>query len=160
MANFNRVILVGNLTRDPEIRYTPSGTAVTQFGLAINRRWRSQEGDNREEVCFIDITAWGRTGEIISEYKSKGDPILIEGHLRMDSWQGQDGQKRTKHLVVVDNFQFLNRGRGDGQQGQPSNFGQRQERPSPAQSEQPPAAPEPSGDTSENDAFGGDDIPF
>ena len=152
MANFNRIILVGNITRDPEIRYTPNGTAVTHFGLAVNRTWRSQDGDNREEVCFIDITAWGRTGEIISEYKSKGDPILIEGRLRMESWQGQDGQKRTKHVVVVDNFQFLNRStRGEGPPSQPT-----QDRPAQAPAPQQPK--ETAGGS--DDAFGGDDIPF
>jgi len=157
MANFNRVILVGNLTRDPEIRYTPNGTAVAQFGLAVNRAWRSQDGDSREEVCFVDITAWGRQGEIISQYKSKGDPILIEGRLKMESWQGQDGQKRTKHVVVVENFQFLDRaGRREGPPGQAR----------PAQDRSAPApAPEAAGQENPDnaggdDAFGGDDIPF
>jgi single-strand DNA-binding protein len=156
MANYNRVILVGNLTRDPEIRYTPSGTAVTQFGLAVNRTWRSQEGDNREEVCYIDITAWGRVGEIISEYKSKGDPILIEGRLQMESWQAQDGQKRTKHVVVVENFQFLDRG---GRREGPPLEQPRQARPAPAPApqQQPKPQDEPQGG---DDAFGGDDVPF
>jgi len=157
MANFNRVILVGNITRDPEIRYTPNGTAVTHFGLAVNRTWRSQDGDNREEVCFIDVTAWGRQGEVISEHMSKGEPILVEGRLRMNTWQGQDGQKRTKHEVVVENFQFLGRGsRRDAPPGQA--------RPAQARSATPPA-PAPEGQeepdtTGANDAFGGDDIPF
>lgn len=165
MANFNRVILVGNLTRDPEIRYTPSGTAITHFGLAVNRTWRSQEGDSREEVCFIDITAWGRVGEIISEYRSKGDPILIEGRLRMESWQGQDGQKRTKHVVVVENFQFLNRGaRGEGdargEGGAPAE-GPPPGRPRQNRSEPPPQEPQQEGNAQGGDGdFGGDDIPF
>jgi len=156
MANFNKVILVGNLTRDPEIRYTPSGTAVAHFGLAVNRRWRSQDGDDREEVCFIDITAWARQGEVISEYKSKGDPILIEGHLKMESWQDQSGQKRTKHVVVVDSFQFLDRvGRTQSQPGaQP---GPRASAPPPGPGE-PPEPEKPGG--SADEAFGTDDIPF
>ena len=159
MANFNRVILVGNLTRDPEIRYTPSGTAVADFGLAVNRRWRSQDGDDREEVCFVDITAWGRQGEVISEHLSKGDPVLIEGRLRMDTWQGQDGQKRTKHKVVVENFQFLGRrSAGEGSSGRPIPArGGPKAAPPPGPGE-PPEPEKPGG--SADEAFGTDDIPF
>lgn len=167
MANFNRVILVGNITRDPEIRYTPSGTAVAQFGLAVNRTWRSQDGESREEVCFIDITAWARQGEVISEHLSKGDPILIEGRLKMESWQGQDGQKRTKHIVVVENFQFL--GRAGRREGPPGQARPAQNRSAPARLPEASGgqapAPEPAGQNEPDnaggdDAFGGDDIPF
>jgi len=156
MANYNKVILVGNLTRDPEVRYTPSGTAVAHFGLAVNRTWRSAEGENREEVLFIDITAFGRRGEIISEYCHKGDPILIEGRLQMESWQGQDGQRRTKHVVVVDQSQFLGR-RGDrGESGPPPQRQSAQPRPNRQAPQEPPPPAEPP----EEDSFGGDDIPF
>jgi single-strand DNA-binding protein len=152
MANYNKVILVGNLTRDPEVRYTPNGAAVMHCGIAVNRSWRSQDGEDRQDTCFIDLTAWGRRGEIISEYKSKGDPILIEGRLRMESWQGQDGQKRTKHVVVVENFQFLDRGgRAERPPRQPPG-GQPQQAPPPPEEEPQSGAPD--------DAFGGDDIPF
>lgn len=107
MSSFNRVILMGNLTRDPQLKYLPSGTAVCEFGLAVNRRYRDREGNQKEEVCFIDVTAFEKRGETINQYMSKGQPILIEGRLKLDTWTGQDGQKRSKHSVVVDNFQFV-----------------------------------------------------
>ncbi len=107
MANFNRVILMGNLTRDPQLRYLPSNMAVCDFGLAVNRRWRDKDGNQKEEVCFIDVSAFGRQGETINQYMTKGKPILIEGRLRLDSWTGQDGQKRSRHTVVVENFTFV-----------------------------------------------------
>ena len=174
MANFNKVILVGNLTKDPQVRYTPGGTAIAEFGLAVNRQWKTPEGESKEEVCFIDVNAWGRIGEVISEYKSKGDPILIEGRLQMQSWQGQDGQKRTKHIVVVEGFQFLNRRQGAGGGG-PDQGGNRPPRQQQEQQGQPGPAPgpeqqaPPAGGNQGNqggqagapaDSFGGDDIPF
>ena len=112
MANFNRVILMGNLTRDPELKYLPSNTAVCEFGLAVSRRYRDRDGNQKEEVCFVDLTAFGKVGEIINQYMSKGRPILIEGRLKFDTWTGQDGQKRSKHTVVLDNFTFVG-SRGD-----------------------------------------------
>ena len=157
MANFNKVILVGNLTRDPQMRYTASGMAVCDFGLAVNRRWKSQDGEAKEEVCFIDVSAWGRTGELIAEYKKKGEQILIEGRLQMQTWQGQDGQKRTKHAVVAESFEFLGARREGGPdqgQGRPPRPAQPaqgggQQAPGPAQSGEQPA-----------DSLGGDEIPF
>ena len=116
MASFNKVILMGNLTRDPQLRYLPSNMAVCEFGLAVNRRWRDKDGNQKEEVCFVDVTAWGRQGETINQYVTKGRSILIEGHLKFDSWTGQDGQKRSKLSVVVDNFQFVG---ARGEQGAP-----------------------------------------
>jgi single-strand DNA-binding protein len=111
MASFNRVILVGNLTRDPELRYIPSGTAVTDIGLAVNDRIK--RGDQWvDEATFIDITLWGRTAEIVNEYCSKGSPILIEGRLKLDRWE-KEGQKHSKLKVVGDRIQLLG-GRGDG----------------------------------------------
>lgn len=112
MANYNKVILLGNMTRDPQLKYLPSNMAVCEFGLAVNRRWRDKDGNQKEEVCFVDVSAFGRQGETINQYMTKGRPILIEGHLRFDSWTGQDGQKRSKLTVVVENFQFVG-ARGD-----------------------------------------------
>ncbi len=107
MANFNRVILAGNLTRDPQLRYLPNNTAVCEFGLAINRRWRDQDGNQRDDTCFVDVAAFGRQGETINQYMTKGRPILVEGRLKFDSWQAQDGSKRSRLSVVAENFQFL-----------------------------------------------------
>lgn len=113
MASFNRVILVGNLTRDPELRYIPSGTAVSEIGLAVNDRVK--KGDQWvDETTFVDVTLWGRTAEVANEYLSKGSNILIEGRLKLDSWE-KDGQKRSKLRVVADKMQMLgSRGEGGG----------------------------------------------
>jgi len=116
MASFNKVILIGNLTRDPELRYTPNGTSLCEFGMAINRNWTTREGEKREETCFVDVTMWGRRGEVISEYLSKGDPIFVEGRLKFDTWETSDG-RRSKLTVVAENFEFLGGGRGGGSGG-------------------------------------------
>jgi single-strand DNA-binding protein len=107
MANFNKVLLIGNLTRDPQLSYTPNQTAVADFGLAVNRRWKGQDGENREETCFVDCQAFGRLAENINKYLSKGRPLFVEGRLTFNSWTAQDGTKRSKHRVTVENFQFL-----------------------------------------------------
>ncbi|MHC4758305.1 MAG: single-stranded DNA-binding protein [Planctomycetota bacterium] len=107
MANFNKVLLMGNLTREPQLTYLPSQTAVVDFGLATNRKWKSQDGSQREETCFIDCRAFGRTAENINKYLSKGRPVFLEGRLTFDSWTAQDGTKRSRHRVTVENFQFL-----------------------------------------------------
>lgn len=107
MANFNKVMLMGNLTRDPQLSYLPSQTAVVDFGLAVNRRWTGKDGQDRNEVCFVDCRAFGRQAENINKYLSKGRAIFIEGRLTFDSWTAQDGSKRSKHRVTVENFQFL-----------------------------------------------------
>ncbi len=118
MASFNRVILVGNLTRDPELRYLASGMAVTDIGLAVNDRRKNATGEWVEETTFVDVTLWGRTAEVISEYATKGSPILIEGRLKLDSWETQDGQKRSKLKVVGERMQLLGaRGQGGGEGG-------------------------------------------
>lgn len=114
MANFNKVILAGNLTRDPQLSTLPSNTSVCEFGMAINRKWRSQSGEMREETCFVDLRAFGRTGETINKYMAKGRPILVEGRLRYDQWEGKDGNKKSRLTVVVDNFQFIDSGGGRG----------------------------------------------
>jgi single-strand DNA-binding protein len=107
MANFNKVLLMGNLTRDPQLSYLPSQTAVVEFGLAVNRRWKGQDGENREETCFVDCRAFGRLAENINKYLTKGRPLFVEGRLTFDSWTAQDGSKRSKHRVTVEKFQFL-----------------------------------------------------
>ena len=107
MANLNKIFLMGNLTRDPQLSYLPSQTAVVEFGLAVNRRWRSKEGENREETMFVDCRAFGRQAENINKYLSKGRPLFLEGRLTFDSWTAQDGTKRSKHRVTVESFQFL-----------------------------------------------------
>ena len=107
MAGFNKILLMGNLTRDPQLSYTPNQTAVVDFGLATNRRWTGQDGSQREETCFVDCRAFGRLAENLNKYTSKGKPIFIEGRLTFDTWTAQDGSKRSKHRVTVENFQFL-----------------------------------------------------
>ncbi len=116
MANFNKVILAGNLTRDPELRYTPKGTAVAKIGMAINRNWKSETGEMKEEVTFVDIEAWGRQAEVIGQYLKKGRPVLIEGRLRLDTWEDKNThQKMSKLKVVLEAFSFLDsRGEGSG----------------------------------------------
>src|SRR6187401_2684541 len=108
MANFNKVILIGNLTRDPELRYTPKGTAIAKIGLAINRTWKNEAGETKEEVTFVDVDAFGRTAEVIGQYLKKGRPILIEGRLKLDTWEDkQTNQKKSKLGVVAESFQFM-----------------------------------------------------
>ncbi len=119
MANFNKVYLMGNLTRDPEMRVTPKGTAICQFGLAISRSWKDESGQTREETAFVDIEAWGKQGEVISKYCTKGRPLFVEGRLKFDQWEDKtSGQKRSKLKVVLENFQFIG-SRGDGAPGGP-----------------------------------------
>ncbi len=113
-ASYNRVILLGNLTRDPEIRYTPSGTAVTDVGLAVNDRRKNSEGQWVDETTYVDVTLWGRTAEVAGEYLSKGSPVLIEGRLKLDSWETGDGQKRNKLRVVCERMQMVGARGGAG----------------------------------------------
>ena len=107
MAKLNKVFLIGNLTRDPELRYTPSGTAIASFGIAINRNWTGPDGEKKEEVCYVDINMFGRRAEVINEYFSKGNPIFIEGRLQFQQWETKDGQKRSTLRVVAEDFQFI-----------------------------------------------------
>jgi len=107
MANFNKIFLMGNLTRDPQLSYLPSETPVVDFGLAVNRRWTGKDGTKKEDTCFVDCRAFGRQAENINKYLSKGRPLFVEGRLSFDSWTAQDGSKRSKHRVTVENFQFL-----------------------------------------------------
>ncbi|MCF8720858.1 single-stranded DNA-binding protein [Nitrospina gracilis] len=119
MASVNKVFLLGNLTRDPELRYTPSGAGVASFGLAVNRRYKVGN-ENKEEVCFVDITVWGKQGENCVEYLSKGSQVMIEGRLQFRSWETDDGQKRNKLDVVASNVQFLGKPGGGGGRGMDS----------------------------------------
>ena len=107
MANLNKVLLIGNLTRDPDLRYIPSGAAVANFGLAINRTYTNSTGEKVEDVCFVDVVAWSRLAEVCGEYLTKGRPVFIEGRLQMDSWEQEDGKKRSKLKVIAQNIQFL-----------------------------------------------------
>jgi single-strand DNA-binding protein len=114
MASFNKILLMGNLTRDPQLSYTPSQTAVVDFGLATNRKWTDKDGSQRDETCFVDCRAFGRMAENINKFFKKGRPIFVEGRLSFDQWTGQDGVKRSKHRVTVENFTFLPGGGGPG----------------------------------------------
>ena len=135
MANFNKVILFGRLTRDPQLSYTPSQTAIVEFGLAINRNWTGKDGQKKEETCFVNCKSFGKQAETINKYLTKGRPVFIEGRLSFSSWEAQDGSKRSKLEVVVENFQFISSGGGGGAK----------------QAAQAPAA---------DNAPGDDDIPF
>ncbi|NJK90712.1 MAG: single-stranded DNA-binding protein [Blastochloris sp.] len=114
MASLNRVFLIGNLTRDPEIRHTPKGTAVGDLALAINMVYRTPEGGEKEEVCYVDVVVWGRQAETCKDYLSKGSPIFVEGRLQLDQWESQQGEKRSRLRVRADRVQFLGRGSGSG----------------------------------------------
>ena len=115
MASFNKVILMGNLTRDPELRYTPKGTAIARIGLAVNRVWKTESGENKEEVTFVDCDAYGKTGETIGQYLKKGSPVLVEGRLRLHTWEDKNTkQKQSKLRVDVENFKFVGPANRDG----------------------------------------------
>jgi single-strand DNA-binding protein len=152
MANFNKVILAGNLTRDPELRYTPNGKAIAKFGLAINRNWTTDTGEKKEEVTFVDIDSFGRQAEVISQYLKKGRPVLVEGRLKLDQWDDkQSGQKRSRLGVVLESFSFLDSGRGgDGGGGEAP-------RPRPASAPAAAAAP---ASADEPPVPSEDDVPF
>ncbi len=154
MANLNKVMLIGRLTRDPETRALPSGNSVVQFGLAVNRVYNNrQSGEKVEETAFIDCEAWGRTGETIARYMKKGRQLFVEGRLKFDSWE-RDGQRRSKLSVVAENFQFIDsQGGGEGGGGGYGG-GQRQQQPQRGQGAPVAAQPTP------QDDYADDDIPF
>ena len=152
MANLNRVLLIGNLTRDPEIRYTPKGTPVTEIGVAVNRVYSGEDGEKKEETTFVDVTLWARQAEIAGQYLKKGRPVFIEGRLQLDSWDDkQTGQKRSRLRVVAENLQLLG-SRLEGE-GSASTSAPRRT-PSPSA---PPARPEPRDPDLDAEP---DDIPF
>jgi single-strand DNA-binding protein len=156
MASYNRVILIGNLTRDPELRYTPKGTAIARIGMAMNRSWKSDSGEARDETTFVDVDAFGRQAEVIAQYMRKGRPLMIEGRLRLDSWDDKNsGQKRNQLRVVLEQFTFLDSGgqRGDGGSDPFQSA-------APTSSSPKPQASSP--DTGSSEPFAGDDddVPF
>jgi single-strand DNA-binding protein len=172
MASYNKVILMGNLTRDPQLKYLPSQTAVAEFGIAMNRKFRTATGEDREEVTFVDCAAFGKTGELINQYFQKGKPIFIEGRIKYDSWEDkQGGGKRSKISVVIENFQFVGGrdGGAPGGGGPPSEGGEapRQSRPPagrPPQggrpSQPPPQSTPAEAPYGEEQHYKEDDIPF
>ena len=149
MASFNKVIIAGNLTRDPELRYTPKGTAVAKIGLAVNRTWLGEDGQKKEEVNFIDVEAWGRQAEVIGQYMKKGRPLLVEGRLKLDTWEDKNTkQKQSKLKVVLESFSFIDSNRGDTEQAGRSAPASRPAAAAPAEpvaGDEPPAS---------------DDVPF
>jgi single-strand DNA-binding protein len=157
MASFNKVILMGNLTRDPELRYTPKGTAIAKVGLAVNRVWTNEAGEKKEEVTFVDVDVFGRTAENVGQYMRKGRPILVEGRLKLDQWEDkQTGQKKSKLGVVAETVQFLGSPTGStGEAGAPA--AARPARPAAAAN---PAAPVVEAPEAEAPPEGGDDVPF
>lgn len=153
MASFNKVILMGNLTRDPELRYTPKGTAVAKMGLAVNRVWRTESGEQKEEVTFVDVDVFGRTAENVGQYMRKGSPILVEGRLRLDQWDDkQTGQKRSKLAVTAESVQFLSGGNRGAEGAAPASASA----PRPKTAATPPPAAEGDADALPPD----DDVPF
>jgi single-strand DNA-binding protein len=155
MANLNRVLLIGNLTRDPEVRYTPKGTAVTEIGLAVNRIYSGEDGEKKEETTFVDVTLWARQAEIAGQYLRKGRPVFIEGRLQLDTWDDkQTGQKRSRLRVVAENLQLLG-SRPEGE-GSSSTFTPRRS-PNPSAPAPPPRAAEPRDPDLDAEP---DDIPF
>ena len=155
MASYNKVILMGNLTRDPELRYTAKGTAIARLGLAVNRSWRTETGELKEEVTFIDIDAFGKQAETIGQYLKKGSPIFIDGRLKLDTWEDkQTNQKQSKLRVVLEAFKFL-----DSRSSREGGEAPRAARPSPppASAAQPPA---PAGEGTEEMPGEDDDVPF
>ena len=167
MPNLNKVMLMGNLTRDPEIKYTPKGTAIANFGIAINRVFTPEGGEKREEVTFIDLEAWGRTAEVIGEYFKKGKPIFIEGRLKLDSWDDKTtGKKMSKLRVVVESFEFLGSreggGGGGGGEGGGDSGGSSHSAPArssaPPQRRPPTSPPRPPADPDLD--VQADDVPF
>jgi single-strand DNA-binding protein len=154
MANLNRVLLIGNLTRDPELRYTPKGTAVTEIGLAINRIYSGEDGEKKEETTFVDVTLWARQAEVASQYLKKGRPVFIEGRLQLDTWDDkQTGQKRSRLRVVAENLQLL----GSRPEGESSSAPSSYPRRTSSASTPPPARPEPRDPDLDAEP---DDIPF
>ncbi len=160
MPNLNKVMLMGNLTRDPELRYTPNNTPVANIGLAVNRKWRNQNSEMQEETTFVDCEAWGRTAEVINQYLRKGRPLYVEGRLKLDQWQDKEGNNRSKLKVVVESFEFIDSrgGEGGGGGGGDYNRGSSSGGGGPSGGGRSQQAPPP------NDAphqpVGDDDIPF
>ena len=166
MANYNKVILMGNLTRDPEMRVTTGGLSICKLGLAVNRVYSTKEGERREETTFVDIDAFGKQAEVISKYMRKGRPLMVEGRLKLDQWES-DGQKRSKLAVVLESFQFIDGregGEGGGNSGNSGSGSSGYERSSPPQRESSDAATgtagKSTGDFSNDNDTLDEDVPF
>lgn len=145
MPNLNRVLLMGNLTRDPELRYLPSNMPVVNLGIATNRRWRNQQGEQQEETTFVDCEAFGRTAEVINQYLRKGRPLFVEGRLRLDQWQDREGQNRSKLKVIVENFEFVDSRNSPDESPRPQGAGS-----GPSGYAYPSPSPAPGGDPGTN----------
>jgi single-strand DNA-binding protein len=159
MANFNKVLLMGNLTRDPEVRYTPKGTAVATLGLAVNEYYTTAAGEQKEETIFVDIDVWGRQAETAGQYLAKGRPVFVEGRLRLDSWDDKEtGQKRSKLKVVALRIQFLGAPRGGAEFKDEPPGEERPSRPGPARVAKPSPASAP--EEEPPSGSGDDNIPF
>ncbi len=157
MASYNKVILMGNLTRDPEMRYVPSGTAVTNFGLAMNERYTDrQTGEQKESPCFVEITAWGRQAEIVNEYLTKGSPVFLEGSLKFDSWEADDGTKRNRLSVTAFRIQLIGGRRDADEMGD----GYTDAQPAAAPTQSTPYQQAPAPEASSTPPSTDDDIPF
>ena len=139
MASYNKVIFMGNLTRDPQLSYLPSQTPVVEFSLAMNHKYKKQDGSQAEDICFVECQMFGKRAEVINKYLKKGDPLFVEGRLKFDTWQAQDGSKRSKHRVFVENFQFMGGGQksGGGQQQGGGGYSQPQGQSQPQSQGQP-----------------------
>ena len=156
MASFNKVILAGNLTRDPELRYTPQGRAVARITLAVNRTWKNETGETKEEVSFVDVDVWGRQAEVISQYMKKGRPLLVEGRLKQDTWEDKNTkQKQSKLKVVLEGFTFIDT-RGAAEGAPPEAPRARVAAPAPAA----PASAAPEAAEGEPPPHEEDDVPF
>ncbi len=161
MPNLNKVMIMGNLTRDPEIKYTPKGMAIAHFGVAVNRVWSNEAGEKQEEVTFIDIEMFGRKAEVVGEYFKKGKPIYVEGRLKLDSWDDKtSGQKKSKLKVVGETFEFLGSREGGGGGGVGGEHGEGRAETRPASSFKKPAAPPPRPPADPDLDAEPDDIPF
>lgn len=166
MASYNKVLLMGNLTRDVELKHIASGQAVAQLGLAVNRRFKTKDGEEREEVTFVDCEAWGRQAEVIHQYFSKGKPIFVEGRLKLDSWEDKEGKKQSKLRVVIEEFQFVGgrdgggEGGGGGRSGGRSRGGDEEYAPSTPSASPGRSAPRGSGGGGGHVAPDDNDIPF
>jgi single-strand DNA-binding protein len=145
MSSLNKVFLIGNLTRDPEVRYLPSGAAVADLRLAVNRKYKTQQGEDKEETCFVNVSAWGRQAETCGQYLTKGSPVLVEGRLRYEEWE-KDGQKNSRISVTAERVQFMGSARSGGGGGAPA--------PESQERREPPPAP------AHDDAGDDDDLPF
>lgn len=154
-ANFNKVILAGNLTRDPELRYTPQGTAIAKIGLAINRRYTGQDGQTKDETTFVDVDAFGKQAEVIGQYLKKGRPVLIEGRLKLDQWDDKTtGKPRSRLGVILESFQFID-SKAAGTEGAPV-----QSSPAPNRPARPAAQPSSPAAESDVPPIEDDDVPF